>query len=180
MFVTNQGTDAHLNKADSISDLSNDTAYQVSGTVESEPETREGGHVFFELTDGEVSIDVVAFEPTKHFRDVVRSLMVGDKITLCGEVSNGTVKIEKMACRDLIETEEQNPTCPDCGCSMSSAGANQGYRCRDCRNHRDEPETVQISREISEGWYEVPPCARRHIAKPLVRGGFDDSVHPFM
>jgi tRNA(Ile2)-agmatinylcytidine synthase len=35
-----------------------------------------------------------------------------------------------------------------------------------------------LERELELGWYEVPPVARRHVAKPLVRGGFDAPVHP--
>lgn len=179
LFVTNQGTDAHIVESDTISNLENDTAYEVDAEVVSDPETREGGHVFFEVSDDTGEIQVVAFEPTKHFRDLVRDLEVGDKLTLMGEVSDGTLKLEKFAVRDRVEFQETNPTCPDCGRSMSSAGANQGYRCRDCSNHQDEPAKEKIERKLETGWYEVPPCARRHISKPLIRGGFDDEVHPF-
>jgi tRNA(Ile2)-agmatinylcytidine synthase len=35
-----------------------------------------------------------------------------------------------------------------------------------------------VERDLELGWYEVPPCARRHVAKPLVRGGFDAPTHP--
>lgn len=179
LFVTNQGTDAHIVQADSIESVEEDTAYQVDGVVSSEPTTEEGGHVFFELEDSSSDIQVVAFEPTKHFRDLVRDLRVGDELTVNGEISDDTLKLEKFAVRDLVEKQETNPTCPDCGRSMSSAGANQGYRCRDCSNHRDETELEEIERELDIGWYEVPPCARRHISKPLIRGGFDDDTHPF-
>jgi tRNA(Ile2)-agmatinylcytidine synthase len=61
---------------------------------------------------------------------------------------------------------------------MSSAGRNQGYRCRDCGTSADGKTERPTERDIEEGWYEVPPCARRHIAKPLVRGGFDAPTHP--
>lgn len=179
VFVTNQGTDAHIIEADSISDISENTSYKVGGTVSKEPETKEGGHVFFKMKDYSEEVQVAAFEPTKHFRDVVRDLRIGDKITVNGEFSNGTLKIEKLAVRDLNRTKMENPDCPDCGLSMSSAGRNQGYRCKECSNHQDSKRKVTVEREIEEGWYEVPPCARRHIAKPLIRGGFDDITYPF-
>jgi tRNA(Ile2)-agmatinylcytidine synthase len=35
-----------------------------------------------------------------------------------------------------------------------------------------------VDRDLDPGWYEVPPVARRHLAKPLVRGGFDAPTHP--
>jgi tRNA(Ile2)-agmatinylcytidine synthase len=179
-FVTNQGTDAHLRDG-TIGDLSDGRAYRVDGTVSTEPETRTGGHVFFTLSGRDCSeerVDCVAFEPTKRFRERVRALRPGDEITACGEVSNGTVKLEKFAVRSLQWTAETTPTCDECGRSMESAGRGQGYRCRDCGTSAPGPETVDLDRDLERGWYEVPPCARRHIAKPLVRGGFDAPVHP--
>jgi len=176
-FVTNQGTDAHLREG-RVGDLADGRAYRVSGTVNEAPETKEGGHVFLELADGDASIQCAAFEPTKRFRDRVRALRAGDRITACGEVSGGTLKLEKFAVRELRRTERVTPACPDCGQSMESAGAEQGYRCRDCSTHAGGKATRTIERDLDVGWYEVPPCARRHVAKPLVRGGFDGPVHP--
>jgi tRNA(Ile2)-agmatinylcytidine synthase len=175
-FRTNQGTDAHIR--DDPDGLRDGRSYRVTGTVHDAPETAEGGHVFATLrTDGE-RLRCAAFEPTKRFRDRVRSLRAGDRVTVCGEVSDGTLKLEKFAVRSLVTTERVNPTCPECGRSMASAGANAGYRCRDCGTSADEKPTRELEREIEEGWYEVPPVARRHIAKPLVRGGFDAPTHP--
>jgi len=185
LFVTNQGTDAHLRPARSLADLRDGRAYRVSGEVAAAPETREGGHVFVTLGDGTPAergdgdaLACAAFEPTKRFRDRVRALRVGDRLTVCGEVSDGTLNLEKFAVRDLVETQRVTPDCPDCGRSMGSAGAGQGYRCRDCGTEADGKVAQSIERELELGWYEVPPYARRHIAKPLVRGGFDAPTHP--
>ena len=176
-FVTNQGTDAHLQQA-ALDELADDSAYRTDGTVVEPPATREGGHVFVTLGDGDATVDCAAFEPTKRFRDRVRALRVGDRLTVCGEVGDGTLKLEKFALRERVETELSTPECPDCGRSMSSAGRDQGYRCRDCGTHRDGKVERPIDRDLDPGWYEVPPVARRHISKPLVRGGFDGPVHP--
>ena len=175
-FVTNQGTDAHLRDG-TVEAVQDGRAYRLDGTVASAPETREGGHVFFTL-DGNGSVLCAAFEPTKRFRDRVRALRPGDRVTVCGEVSDGTLKLEKFALRERVETELVTPTCPDCGNSMKSAGANAGYRCRDCKTNADGKVERPLDRDIEEGWYEVPPVARRHIATPLVRGGFDAPTHP--
>ncbi|MXR41579.1 DUF1743 domain-containing protein [Halobaculum sp. WSA2] len=201
LFVTNQGTDVHLRNG-TLGDLRDGGAYRVEGRVATAPETRRGGHVFFEVIEPEdaaadetgdgdhregdedgdsaepAGIDCVAFEPTKRFRDRVRDLRVGDRLTVCGEVADGTLKLEKFAVRDLVETEPAVPTCPECGRSMESAGANQGYRCRDCGTGEPGKVPEPIDRDLEPGWYEVPPCARRHISKPLVRGGFDAPTHP--
>ena len=179
-FLTNQGTDAHL-RAGTVGDLRDGRAYRVDGTVASEPETRQGGHVFVDLrhpSDPDARVDCVAFEPTKRFRKRVRALRPGDDLTVCGEVGDGTLKLEKFAVRSLRRTERTTPTCPDCGRSMDSAGRDQGYRCRDCGTAAAERTTVSLDRDLEVGWYEVPPRARRHIAKPLVRGGFDAPTHP--
>ena len=177
LFVTNQGTDAHLRDG-TIGDLRDGRAYRVTGEVAAPPETRRGGHVFVRIRDGDSALRCAAFEPTKRFRDRVRALRPGDVITACGEVAAGTLKLEKFAVRSLSRTERVTPTCPDCGRTMESAGAGQGYRCRDCGTARADKATRPVTRDLEPGWYEVPPCARRHIAKPLVRGGFDAPVHP--
>jgi tRNA(Ile2)-agmatinylcytidine synthase len=179
LFVTNQGTDAHLQDG-AIGELRDGHAYRVTGEVVEPPDTREGGHVFLTLgdTDGPETVDAAAFEPTKRFRDRVRALHTGDRVTACGEVSNGTLKLEKVAVRDLVTTERVTPDCPECGRSMESAGRDAGYRCRDCGTSAGGKVERPIERDLEHGWYEVPPCARRHVAKPLVRGGFDAPTHP--
>ncbi|SDY00396.1 tRNA(Ile)(2)-agmatinylcytidine synthase [Halopenitus persicus] len=209
-FLTNQGTDAHLRTGE-IGSLRTGAGYRVDCVVATAPETRRGGHVFLELaapgtsagaktgakTEAETEAEAddardrllaAAFAPTERFRDRVRALRPGDRITVCGEVATGreadataperTIKLEKFAVRELVRTERVTPTCPDCGRSMSSAGRGQGYRCRDCGTAASGKETRRIDRDLEPGWYEVPPCARRHVAKPLVRGGFDAPVHP--
>jgi tRNA(Ile2)-agmatinylcytidine synthase len=186
-FVTNQGTDAHL-RAGEVGDLRDGRSYRVDGVVCEPPETRAGGHVHLTLADenarggeapnGTERLDCVAFEPTKRFRDRVRDLRVGDRLTVCGEVSDGTLKLEKFAVRELVTTELTTPVCPDCDRTMESAGRGQGYRCRDCGTNAPGKTEVRTDRDLERGWYEVPPCARRHVAKPLVRGGFDAPTHP--
>ncbi|SFS73598.1 tRNA(Ile)(2)-agmatinylcytidine synthase [Halostagnicola kamekurae] len=194
-FRTNQGTDAHLREG-TISAARDGWSYRLDGRVVSAPETRRGGHVFFAIesledhadrdTDGDRRavesepdrLECAAFEPTKRFRDRVRELRVGDRLTVCGELARGTLKLEKLAVRDLVETELVTPTCLECGRTMESAGSDQGYRCRDCGTTAPGKSEVPLERDLEVGWYEVPPCARRHIAKPLVRGGFDGPIHP--
>ncbi|NGM69550.1 DUF1743 domain-containing protein [Natronolimnobius sp. AArcel1] len=189
LFVTNQGTDSHLRDAtgESLATAQDGHAYRLEGRVATEPETRRGGHVFVTLEDEDntepdgsnrARLECAAFEPTKRFRDRVRALRVGDRLTVCGEVARGTLKLEKFAVRDLVETERVTPQCPDCERTMKSAGRNQGYRCRDCGTSTPGKREVTLERDLETGWYEVPPCARRHIAKPLVRGGFDGPTQP--
>jgi tRNA(Ile2)-agmatinylcytidine synthase len=178
-FVTNQGTDAHLRDAP-MAAVRDGRSYRVDGRVVAAPETRAGGHVFLTLADGpdDRRLPCVAFEPTKRFRDRVRALRPGDRLTVCGEVGDGTLKLEKFAVRALDRTERVTPTCPGCDRRMSSAGRDAGYRCRDCGTSAPGRVERRVERDLERGWYEVPPRARRHVATPLVRGGFDAPVHP--
>ncbi|GAB3414997.1 tRNA(Ile)(2)-agmatinylcytidine synthase [Haloparvum alkalitolerans] len=196
-FLTNQGTDAHLAPG-RLGDLREGAGYRVDCVVAGAPETRRGGHVFVPLArpdavpddrdhpsavaDADLPDDATAqgaaFAPTDRFRDRVRALRPGDRLTACGEYEAGTLKLEKFAVRELVGTELVTPTCPDCGRTMSSAGRGQGYRCRDCGTAAPGKIAASVDRALDRGWYEVPPCARRHVAKPLVRGGFDAPTHP--
>lgn len=170
VYITNQGTDAHI-KSKNPYELHCDTSYVITGTVVDAPETVEGGHVFFTVkreTDDVVTC--AAFEPTKRFRDDVRCLREGDVITMYGEYSDETLKLEKFSVDTLNETRKENPYCDDCEKSMSSMGADQGYRCSSCKQTKPEKVTVDVSRDlVVEEWCEVPPVARRHLAKPVIR-----------
>lgn len=179
VFMTNQGTDVHLQES-TIDNVDENSAYKIPCVVSSVPETKEGGHVFFKVKgiNSDTELTVAAFEPTKNFRDYVRNLRKGDSLTICGGIKDNTLKLEKFKINELNTTELQNPTCSDCGNSMSSMGANQGYRCNSCGDTKPSKIEVEIDRHLEKGWYEVPPCARRHISKPLIRMESDEKTHP--
>ena len=159
LFTTNQGTDAHIQPG-KMGSIEEGKSYSIDGMVSSSPYTIEGGHVFFKLKDESNEILCSAFEPTKHFRNHVRNIDIGDKITVCGEVAQGTLKLEKFAIRELITTKTKNPICTICNDSMESSGQSQGYRCRKCGAKKSDKIQVPYPRKIHIGWYEVPPCAR--------------------
>ncbi|PXF58439.1 MAG: tRNA(Ile2) 2-agmatinylcytidine synthetase [Candidatus Methanogaster sp.] len=180
LFKTNQGTDMHLMRS-TIDQTRGGRSYILRGVVSSAPRTIHGGHVIFEITDPQSGsgIDCAAFEPTKNFRDIIRQLAVGDRVVVCGSMDDGTVHLEKIKIEHLTALyETRNPVCT-CGRRMKSAGTGQGYRCKRCRTASLVPDRVPIKRILDCGWYEVPPSARRHIAKPLVRcAGGSHPVHP--
>lgn len=177
LFVTNQGTDAHLRPGTPAS-VRDGGSYLVNGMVDTSVETRRGGHVHLTIAGGDGRLPCVAFEPTKRFREHVRQLRRGDRVTVCGEVSEGTLKLEKFALRRPRTFIRSVPRCDDCDRSMESAGTDQGYRCRTCSNTAVSRVTRSVVRRIEPGWYEVPPVARRHLARPLCRGGFNGQCHP--
>ncbi|WP_421909509.1 TiaS agmantine-binding domain-containing protein [Methanolacinia petrolearia] len=171
LYRTNQGTDAHLLDA-RIADIKEDRSYRIRGNVSSSPSTGEGGHVSFLLSDEPgISVRCMAYEPTKEFRDVVRKLIPGDEVTVCGSFKGGSINLEKIEVISLAEKTVEKPPVCSCGKRMTSAGTGKGYKCRRCGEMSGEADIVHIERELSPGWYEVPPVARRHLSKPLVRDG---------
>jgi tRNA(Ile2)-agmatinylcytidine synthase len=166
VYRTNQNTDMHLIRA-KISDVLDDRSYLIAGKVKNSPRTIKGGHVFFEIGDGSAALECAAFEPTKSFRSIVASLRPGDEVEVSGSVKVGTMNLEKLKIISLNLNESRNPLC--CGKRMKSAGKDQGYRCEKCGATNKEKELGILHRNISPGFYEVPPCARRHLSKPLIR-----------
>ncbi|MHC1610866.1 MAG: TiaS agmantine-binding domain-containing protein [Candidatus Methanospirareceae archaeon] len=173
LFITNQGTDSHLITYEEAKGTLHDYhSYILDGVVESNPRTIEGGHVVVALSlsqNPDEHIECVAYEPTKGFREIIRELRIGDEVTVYGSFKNRTINLEKIELRRLNVEVKSNPRCGKCGKRMESAGRSQGYRCKRCKTYCSEKEVQVVNRGIEEGLYEVPPVARRHISKPLIR-----------
>lgn len=181
IYRTNQGTDMHLLSAESLAEIRDMHSYRLEGTVSAVPKTIYGGHVIFPVQDKEGNgIDCAAFEPTKNFRLLIRKLRPGDRVVLSGSVNSGTLNIEKIEIKKLAPLyREENPVCPTCGKHMKSSGQNQGFRCKKCGTQAASKVLCEIKRNLTTGLYEVPPCARRHLAKPLVREQrYDIEINP--
>ncbi len=167
IFLTNHATDMHI-----VSDgeIRNFRSYRVVGKLKERPYEIKGGHVFFEIETGSKVLKCAAFEPTKQFRNIVRALIPEDTVEVYGSVKNDTLNLEKIR---ILELKKQfaflNPICPSCGKRMESSGRGQEYRCRKCKTKFFEKIKVELPRKIEKGFYEVPPCARRHLTKPLIR-----------
>ena len=171
IFKTNQGTDAHLIFAETVLEMEPLHSYILNGTVISESETIEGGHDIFKIHDknGDI-LTCAAFEPTGDFRHIIRKLIMGDEIRIFGSLKNETFNLEKIKINRLADAfQTENPICPSCEKRMKSAGAGQGFRCLDCKTKAAEKVTTKKVRPITIGYYEVPPSARRHLSKPLIR-----------
>jgi tRNA(Ile2)-agmatinylcytidine synthase len=113
----------------------------------------------------------MAYEPTKGFRDIIRMLRPGDEVVVAGSYKEGSINLEKIRVTSVISLSERRaPSCISCKKRMTSAGTDKGYKCRICGARELEPDVVHLARDLKPGWYEVPPSARRHLAKPLCRG----------
>ncbi len=170
IWITNQGTDAHLlpGTAGHLNEL---LSYYVPGTVTSTPKTKTGGHVSFIMKDGDFPVLCMAYEPTKNFRQIVRQLLPGDRVIVVGSFKRGSINLEKLKIVSPARpTVSRPPLCTVCNKRMTSDGKGKGYKCKKCDARALEPEVREISRTLEPRWYEVPPTARRHLAKPLCRG----------
>ncbi len=174
IYLTNQCTDAHLEVVNKISEIRPYSSVEVKGKVKVPPKKIEGGHVIFKIKDkSNTEIYCAAYEPTGDFRKIINKLKPEDVITVSGGVKNTiglTINLEKLEIHELIDAySEQNPSCPECGKRMKSAGRGQGYRCKGCKTHKEKREKTMIKRELKPGVYQVPPRAMRHLSKPLGR-----------
>jgi tRNA(Ile2)-agmatinylcytidine synthase len=125
-------------------------------------------------------IECAAFEPTKNFRDIIKKLRRGDELEVYGSVRDGTMNLEKINILHLApDRVKAAPLCPQCHRRMKSAGKDQGYRCRLCKSRSSSPAIEDRPRDLERGYYEVPPCARRHLSLPLIRlNRTDICLHP--
>jgi len=173
IWVTNQGTDAHL-LAGKAGMLREGLSYRVPGVVADAPKTGTGGHVSFTISDAGSCVRCMAYEPTKNFRQIVRALVPGDAVIACGSFKKGSINLEKVKVVSLARAAmSRPPLCTACNKRMTSDGKGRGYKCKKCGADVKDPEVTEIPRTLKTGWYEVPPTARRHLAKPLCRGGLD-------
>ena len=172
VFETNQGTDDHITR--NPREATPGTTIEVAGTVASHPRTIRGGHVVFPLR-WRGAVDVVAYEPSKQFRAIVRALAPGDRVRVVGAVRETprSVNLEKLEVIGLapLLSKAGNPACFHCGKRMKSSGRAGPFRCRRCgtRRPRSDAVVVPLPRGISTRWYEPPVGSRRHLSMPLKR-----------
>lgn len=172
IYETNQHTDMHLQKINKISNMKQFGCYIINGVVKDSPRVIEGGHIFFTLEDNSGQIECAAYEPTKGFRNIIKKLVPGDKVEIYGGIgSQGTLNMEKIRIMELATRyKQENPLCA-CGKRMKSAGQNKGFKCVQCGSKLRDGQKIktEIPRDLKKGFYEVPPSARRHLSKQLVR-----------
>ena len=176
VYKTNQATDSHYKKL-KITDVKPYISAIISGMVTSRPKIIRGGHVFFKLKDESDEFYCAAYEPTRQFRKTIEKLIIGDHVRVFGGVKEKpdlprTLNLEKL---DILKLSplirKRNPICSKCGKRTKSAGKNQGYICKKCKRKFSKDSFVleESSRDAAIGIYEVPPRARRHLTKPLIR-----------
>ncbi len=173
LFMTNQGTDDHIVRR-TVSTASPLESVSIRVTVVSRARDIQGGHVIVRAADPE-EIDLAFYEPSRSFREVARGLVPGDELVVFGAVRDSprSLNVEKLEILRLASdrVKKSNPVCPDCGKSMGSMGAGQGFRCKRCGARASAAAAVceDVPRTVTLGWHEPPVAARRHLYRPLRR-----------
>lgn len=167
LFRTNHASDDHLVDA-TCATLSPLTAARLSATVVEAPRRIEGGHVLVDVEDATGRATLAAYEPTGRFRDALAALAPGDRVLACGGVAEvaqviPTVNLEKVFLVEAAPRRVRPP--PHCGRPVDNRGGGT-WRCRGCGARF--PSAAGLGPH--EGWYEVRPGARRHLARPLRLG----------
>ncbi len=176
VYKTNQGTDEHLRPA-KVGEAKPYWSVVVNGAVCSAPRIITGGHTIFRIKDETGEIDCAAYEPTRQFREVTKKLIVGDRVRACGGIKEKpelplTINLEKIEILELAPNlRKENPKCPGCGRRMKSEGKGKGYSCKRCKTKAPagSARMTELDRDIFPGKFEVPPRARRHLARPIAR-----------
>ena len=187
IFRTNHGTDAHMKKVGSISEVQPFNPVVVEGFVSVAPQVISGGHVIFSIEDKTGQIDCAGYEPTGTLQKVAKQLVLKDYVEVCGGVRQAsknhpnTINLEKIRVLQLApKTTLFNPKCPECGRRMKSMGKGQGFRCERCgfRSAKLRKVAVRSKRDLKKGLYITSPRSQRHLTKPHCRYGREKSGKP--
>jgi len=187
IFRTNQGTDAHLRRVNSVLDAQPFHPVMLTGKVSKAPSIVPRRHVVFAISDEKGQIACAAYEPTGDLRKIAKQLLIGDVVEVYGGVRPAskklplTVNLEKLRILELApKTVFQNPFCPQCGRRLKSMGSGKGFRCDKCgfRSLGLKKLVVDEKRGVRKGLYVTSPRSQRHLAKPLSRYGLEKSGQP--
>lgn len=180
IFRTNHGTDAHLKRVESLSQIKPYNPVVAIGRVASKPRIIPRRHVIFTLKDESAEVDCAAYEPTGNLRKVAARLIEGDIVEVYGGVRPPsrshriTINLEKLRVLKLAPLiVYRNPRCPNCGRRLKSMGKDKGLKCEKCGSRYPDLRkvAVELKRDLSEGLYITAPRSQRHLTKPLARYG---------
>ncbi len=180
IFRTNQGTDAHLKRAENLSQIKPYNLVIAKGVVSKNPRMVPLRHVIFSVRDETGEVDCAAYEPTGVLRKVANKIIVGDYVDVYGGVRKPshnnplTINLEKIRLLKLArKTIYQNPVCPKCSKRLKSMGKDKGFRCEKCGSRHAELRKVEVivKREMRKGLYITSTRSQRHLTKPFRRYG---------
>ncbi len=184
IFRSNQGTDMHLKRIETLSQAQPYSSIIARGTVSRNPHTVPLRHVIFGIRDKTAELDCAAYEPTGALRKIAKELVVGDIVEVYGAVRKSpgkplTINLEKIKVIEMVQNKHSiNPVCPNCGKRLKSMGKNQGFRCEKCKSkYKDLTKNATAGeRNLKPGLYMTSTRSQRHLTKPLRRYGLEKNL----
>jgi tRNA(Ile2)-agmatinylcytidine synthase len=182
IFKTNQGTDTHLKRVKSLSQIEPYSPVIAKGIVSANPRIIPRRHVIFSISDKTRQVDCAAYEPTGSLRHVAARLIIGDKVEVYGGVRVAernrplTINLEKIRVLKLAQKIiYQNPICKKCGKRLKSMGKNKGFRCEKCGSRYVNLGKIEtkMKRNLEKGLYMTATRSQRHLTKPFRRYGLE-------
>jgi tRNA(Ile2)-agmatinylcytidine synthase len=189
IFRSNQGTDAHLTRIQTLNNLKCYNSIILKSIVSQNPRIIPVRHVLFSIKDSFGEVDCIAYEPTGDLRKAARELIIGDCIEIVGAVNRATkdkrltLNLEKINVLSLNQKlVQQNSFCPDCQKRLKSMGKNKGFRCERCNKKfvDIQKQDYALPRSLKLGLYVASTRSQRHLTKPLRRFGQEKRNVPFV
>ncbi len=189
IYVTNQGTDAHLEHELELPLKAYSSGWLEGEIVAARP--GPGGHQYIHLISRGARVDCAVYEPTGDLNRSARLLIPGDRVRIMGGVRRPSARHGKLVNAESIEVLSlarqrtmSNPLCQNCGLRLKSEGRAKGFECQRCgwRAREGTKRIRRIPRRLRAGLYLSSPRAHRHLTKPLIRYGREaaDEVHPLI
>ena len=182
IFRSNQGTDAHLKRAEALNKIEPYSSVIVKGVVSQNPYIVPLRHVIFSIKDDSAEVDCAAYEPTGSLRKIAKELIIGDCVEVYGAAHKATqskpltINLEKINIIALnAKILRENPLCSKCKKHLKSMGKSQGFRCEKCGErfaHLLKNESI-VPRVLKTGLYLTSTRSQRHLTKPLRRYGLE-------
>ena len=179
IWVTNQGTDAHLLPG-TYSSLREGLSYPVTWHGNRPPGNRTRGPRLLFDPGQRCGSPLHGIRTHEEFPGYRKGAGTGRCDHRCRELQEGEHQLEKIRlvvpARDILT---QAPLCTACGKRMTSAGKDKGYKCRKCGAHSMDAEVQEVPRTLSarvvrsaairpetSGKTAVPGCAGRGVTDP--------------
>lgn len=177
IYVTNQGTDAHLTNEVKIESIKPYHQVIFRGRLAENPKALPGGHVYLLLRNETSTIKAMVYSEGGEMCKKVLQLRVGDEVKVYGGVkpkgSELIVNVQKLEILKLTPVKiDATPVCPRCGLRMKSLGFKKGYFCK-CGYHLEHYVSIEtyFDRKISPIILLPPLRSIRHLTKPIKRYG---------
>src|SRR5207245_10537205 len=135
IYLTNQGTDAHLEHELELPLKAYSSGWLEGEIVSARP--GHGGHQYIHLISRGARVDCAVYEPTGDLNRSARLLIPGDRVRIMGGVRRPSARHGKLVNAESIvvlslarQRTMSNPLCQNCGSRLKAEGRANGCQCQ--------------------------------------------------